>query len=82
MEHWFSHEFCDSFQLMVHDLAYYVKGQRLLGGYKQRNGIVCSCCDNGDEGVEFPLWLLETSDNAVNFAPRFFLFYLQLCMNC
>ncbi|KAI4349277.1 hypothetical protein L6164_009886 [Bauhinia variegata] len=27
------------------ELAYYVKGQRLLGGYKQGNGIVCSCCD-------------------------------------
>ncbi|XP_068318646.1 uncharacterized protein [Pyrus communis] len=26
-------------------LAYYVKGQRLLGGYKQGNGIVCNCCD-------------------------------------
>ncbi|CAL5207132.1 unnamed protein product [Lathyrus oleraceus] len=27
------------------ELAYYVKGQRLLGGYKQGSGIVCSCCD-------------------------------------
>ncbi|KAJ7972522.1 Chromodomain-helicase-DNA-binding protein 4 [Quillaja saponaria] len=27
------------------ELAYYVKGQRLLGGYKQGNGIVCGCCD-------------------------------------
>ncbi|KDP35597.1 hypothetical protein JCGZ_09035 [Jatropha curcas] len=27
------------------ELAYYVKGQQLLGGYKQGNGIVCSCCD-------------------------------------
>ncbi|GAV62693.1 PHD domain-containing protein [Cephalotus follicularis] len=27
------------------ELAYYVKGQRMLGGYKQGNGIVCSCCD-------------------------------------
>ncbi|KAA8516458.1 hypothetical protein F0562_016751 [Nyssa sinensis] len=27
------------------DLAYYSKGQRILGGYKQGNGIVCSCCD-------------------------------------
>ncbi|XP_019428224.1 PREDICTED: uncharacterized protein LOC109336216 isoform X3 [Lupinus angustifolius] len=27
------------------DLAYYVKGQKLLGGYKQGNGIVCGCCD-------------------------------------
>nr|DAD25893.1 TPA_asm: hypothetical protein HUJ06_027361 [Nelumbo nucifera] len=28
------------------DLAYYSKGQRLLEGYKQGNGIVCSCCNN------------------------------------
>nr|KYP74110.1 Chromodomain-helicase-DNA-binding protein 4 [Cajanus cajan] len=27
------------------ELAYYVKGQKLLGGYKQGNGIVCACCD-------------------------------------
>ncbi|RDY07306.1 Increased DNA methylation 1, partial [Mucuna pruriens] len=27
------------------ELAYYVKGQKLLGGYKQGNGIVCGCCD-------------------------------------
>ncbi|XP_010529847.1 PREDICTED: uncharacterized protein LOC104806575 isoform X3 [Tarenaya hassleriana] len=27
------------------ELAYYVKGQRLLKGYKQGGGIVCSCCD-------------------------------------
>ncbi|KAJ4827703.1 hypothetical protein Tsubulata_027563 [Turnera subulata] len=27
------------------ELAYYVKGQKLLGGYKQGNGIVCNCCD-------------------------------------
>ncbi|RWR86039.1 zinc finger protein [Cinnamomum micranthum f. kanehirae] len=27
-------------------LAYYIKGQRLLEGYKQGNGIFCSCCDN------------------------------------
>lgn len=27
------------------ELAYFVKGQRLLRGYKQANGIVCSCCD-------------------------------------
>ncbi|KAF7818520.1 Increased DNA methylation 1 [Senna tora] len=27
------------------ELAYYVKGQKLLGGYKQGNGIVCVCCD-------------------------------------
>ncbi|GMP85403.1 hypothetical protein CsSME_00038574 [Camellia sinensis var. sinensis] len=27
------------------ELAYYSKGQRILGGYKQGNGIVCSCCD-------------------------------------
>ncbi|CAK7333833.1 unnamed protein product [Dovyalis caffra] len=27
------------------ELAYYVKGQKLLGGYKQGNGIVCSCCE-------------------------------------
>lgn len=26
------------------ELAYYSKGQRILGGYKQGNGIVCSCC--------------------------------------
>ncbi|CAN6715829.1 unnamed protein product [Malus baccata var. baccata] len=26
-------------------LAYYIKGQRLLSGYKQGNGIVCNCCD-------------------------------------
>lgn len=28
------------------ELAYYVKGQRILGGYKQGNGIVCSHCDS------------------------------------
>ncbi|KAL6998315.1 hypothetical protein U1Q18_008440 [Sarracenia purpurea var. burkii] len=28
------------------ELAYYSKGQRILGGYKQGNGIVCSCCDS------------------------------------
>ncbi|GFZ11020.1 acyl-CoA N-acyltransferase with RING/FYVE/PHD-type zinc finger domain-containing protein [Actinidia rufa] len=27
------------------ELAYYGKGQRILGGYKQGKGIVCSCCD-------------------------------------
>ena len=27
------------------ELAYYVKGQRILSGYKQGNGIVCSHCD-------------------------------------
>lgn len=27
-------------------LAYYVKGQRLLDGYKLGSGICCSCCDN------------------------------------
>ncbi|KAF7145727.1 hypothetical protein RHSIM_Rhsim04G0154400 [Rhododendron simsii] len=27
------------------ELAYYAKGQKILGGYKQGNGIVCSCCD-------------------------------------
>lgn len=27
------------------ELAYYVKGQKILGGYKQGNGIVCGCCD-------------------------------------
>lgn len=27
------------------DLAYYAKGKKILGGYKQGNGIVCSCCD-------------------------------------
>ncbi|PHT36649.1 hypothetical protein CQW23_24349 [Capsicum baccatum] len=27
------------------DLAYYSKGKKVLGGYKQGNGIVCSCCD-------------------------------------
>ncbi|KAJ9186226.1 hypothetical protein P3X46_005753 [Hevea brasiliensis] len=27
------------------ELAYFVKGQELLAGYKQGNGIVCSCCD-------------------------------------
>ncbi|CAJ1968344.1 unnamed protein product [Sphenostylis stenocarpa] len=27
------------------ELAYYVKGQKLLGGYKQGCGIVCGCCD-------------------------------------
>lgn len=26
------------------DLAYYSKGKKILGGYKQGNGIVCSCC--------------------------------------
>lgn len=27
------------------ELAYYVKGQRILEGYKQGNGIFCSCCN-------------------------------------
>jgi hypothetical protein len=27
------------------ELAYYVKSQKLLQGYKQGSGIVCSCCD-------------------------------------
>ncbi|XP_048236165.1 uncharacterized protein LOC8269385 isoform X2 [Ricinus communis] len=27
------------------ELAYYIKGQKMLAGYKQGNGIVCSCCD-------------------------------------
>ncbi|XP_059462740.1 uncharacterized protein LOC132191664 [Corylus avellana] len=27
------------------ELAYYVKGQKMLGGYKQGNGIVCGCCN-------------------------------------
>ncbi|KAK9290195.1 hypothetical protein L1049_008361 [Liquidambar formosana] len=27
------------------ELAYYVKGQRILEGYKRGNGIVCSCCN-------------------------------------
>uniref|UniRef100_A0A1J3DEN4 Chromodomain-helicase-DNA-binding protein 4 n=1 Tax=Noccaea caerulescens TaxID=107243 RepID=A0A1J3DEN4_NOCCA len=27
------------------ELAYYMKGQNLLQGYKQGSGIVCSCCD-------------------------------------
>ncbi|KAF4385340.1 hypothetical protein G4B88_026623 [Cannabis sativa] len=27
------------------ELAYYVKGQRMLGGYKQGNGIFCNCCN-------------------------------------
>ncbi|ESQ45117.1 hypothetical protein EUTSA_v10010118mg [Eutrema salsugineum] len=27
------------------ELAYYMKGQNLLRGYKQGSGIVCSCCD-------------------------------------
>ncbi|KZV26139.1 hypothetical protein F511_06306 [Dorcoceras hygrometricum] len=27
------------------DLAYYAKGKRVLGGYKQGNGIICSCCN-------------------------------------
>ncbi|KAJ4971268.1 hypothetical protein NE237_004367 [Protea cynaroides] len=26
------------------ELGYYAKGQRLLEGYKQGNGIICSCC--------------------------------------
>ncbi|CDP06643.1 unnamed protein product [Coffea canephora] len=26
------------------DLAYYSKGKKILGGYKQGSGIVCSCC--------------------------------------
>lgn len=26
-------------------LAYYSKGKKILGGYKQGNGIVCSCCN-------------------------------------
>ncbi|KAK9123526.1 hypothetical protein Sjap_013128 [Stephania japonica] len=28
------------------ELAYYSKGKRLLKGYKQGNGIVCSCCNS------------------------------------
>ncbi|PIA38986.1 hypothetical protein AQUCO_02700278v1 [Aquilegia coerulea] len=28
------------------ELAYFAKGKRLLDGYKQGNGIVCSCCNN------------------------------------
>ncbi|KAH7519154.1 hypothetical protein FEM48_Zijuj08G0005600 [Ziziphus jujuba var. spinosa] len=27
------------------ELAYYVKGQKILRGYKQGNGIVCNCCN-------------------------------------
>uniref|UniRef100_A0A7N0RHM4 PHD-type domain-containing protein n=1 Tax=Kalanchoe fedtschenkoi TaxID=63787 RepID=A0A7N0RHM4_KALFE len=27
------------------ELAYYMKGKKILGGYKQGNGILCSCCD-------------------------------------
>eukprot|EP01018_Ginkgo_biloba_P027000 Gb_21352 [translate_table: standard] len=27
------------------ELAYYCKGQRLLGGYKQKSGINCGCCN-------------------------------------
>ncbi|CAM8966293.1 unnamed protein product [Rhodiola kirilowii] len=27
------------------ELAYYMKGKKVLGGYKQGNGILCSCCD-------------------------------------
>lgn len=27
------------------ELAYYVKGQRILGGHKQGNGITCGCCN-------------------------------------
>ncbi|KAF3790940.1 Increased DNA methylation 1 [Nymphaea thermarum] len=27
------------------ELAYYIRGKKLLEGYKQRNGIVCSCCN-------------------------------------
>ncbi|KAL8504646.1 hypothetical protein ACS0TY_015997 [Phlomoides rotata] len=27
------------------NLAYYSKGKKILGGYKQGNGIVCSCCN-------------------------------------
>nr|GMC91822.1 uncharacterized protein LOC109158230 [Ipomoea batatas] len=27
------------------DLAYYSKGKKILGGYKQGNGILCSCCN-------------------------------------
>ncbi|KAJ8754160.1 hypothetical protein K2173_002059 [Erythroxylum novogranatense] len=27
------------------DLAYYVKGHKILGGYKLGNGIVCNCCE-------------------------------------
>jgi hypothetical protein len=34
--------------------------------------------EEGDEGVEFPLRLLETSDIAVNFAPEFFFLRLLL----
>ncbi|CAA0829785.1 Acyl-CoA N-acyltransferase with RING/FYVE/PHD-type zinc finger domain [Striga hermonthica] len=28
------------------DVAYYSKGKRILKGYKQGNGIVCSCCNS------------------------------------
>ncbi|KAF9599068.1 hypothetical protein IFM89_033675 [Coptis chinensis] len=28
------------------ELAYYSKGQKVLDGYKQGHGIVCSCCNN------------------------------------
>ncbi|KAL5537316.1 hypothetical protein UlMin_045665 [Ulmus minor] len=28
------------------ELAYYVKGQRILSGYKQGHGIVCNCCNS------------------------------------
>lgn len=28
------------------ELAYFIKGQKILDGYKQGNGIVCGCCDS------------------------------------
>ncbi|OMO66195.1 Zinc finger, PHD-type [Corchorus capsularis] len=28
------------------ELSYFIKGQKLLKGYKQGNGIVCSCCES------------------------------------
>ncbi|KAH9326064.1 hypothetical protein KI387_006242, partial [Taxus chinensis] len=34
-------------------LAYYIKGQRLLDGYKQGHGICCSCCDNVISSSQF-----------------------------
>ncbi|KAF5956052.1 hypothetical protein HYC85_008908 [Camellia sinensis] len=35
------------------ELAYYSKGQRILRGYKQGNGIVCSCCHTEISPLQF-----------------------------
>ncbi|CAI9762037.1 unnamed protein product [Fraxinus pennsylvanica] len=35
------------------DLAYYSRGKRIIGGYKQGNGIVCSCCNTAISPSQF-----------------------------